>query len=153
MVHAGNRRGWLPRLCGGSRRPHRGGVPHVSEDAVGSETAFVVAGGDRCCPDTECHGVVGCRRSVGGVALNDDVDVAVRLGRFGQVGVECRDRVTGRRRRVHRARWHVEWDHHRLDVRRAGVVVLVRDVQRHRHVREVHVVGAAVDLRLEVACH
>lgn len=142
-----------PRLCRRRGRVGAGEVPHVPVEAVGREVALVEAGGDGRCPDREDDVVVVGNTVVGGVALEDDVDVAVRLGRLGKVGVECRDRVVGGGDVGDLGRRGVQRDHHRLDVRRTGVVVVVGDVQRHRHVREVHVVGRAVDTHLEVAGH
>lgn len=142
-----------PCLCRRRGRVGAGEVPHIPVEAVGCETAFVQTGGDGRRPHGENNVVVVGDAVVGGVALEDDVDVSVRLGRLRQVGVEDRHRVVGGDDVGDYVNWCVQRDHHRLDVRRAGVVVLVGDVQCHRHVREVGVVGGAVDLQLEVAGH
>lgn len=142
-----------PCLCRSGGRVGAGEVPHIPIEAVGCETALVQAGGDGRRPHGEDDVVVVGNTVVGGVALEDDMDVAVCLGRFRQVGVKDWHRVVGGDDVGDLGRWRVQRDHYRLDVRRAGVVVLVGDVQRHRHVREVGVVGGAVDTHLEVACH
>lgn len=142
-----------PRLCRSGGRVGAGEIPHIPVEAVGYEAALVQAGGDGRRPHGEDKVVVVGSTGIGGVALEDDVDVAVRLGRLRQVGVKNRHRVVGRDCVGDYIDRCVQRDHHRLDVCRAGVVVLVGDVQRHRHVREVGVVGGAVDLQLEVAGH
>jgi len=142
-----------PRLrrCGG--RVGAGHVPHVPVDPVGSQDAFVQAGGDCCRAEGENEVVVVGDTGVGRVALQNDVNVAICLRCLRQVGVERRYGVVGRDRVGDDIGRCVQRDHHRLDVRGAGVVVLVGDVQRHRHVRKVRVVRGAVDLHLEVARH
>lgn len=139
-------------------RGHVGASPHEPDVPVSTEAPFGRAERRlRFSVETGPEREVG-RPGVGVlVALQHEKDVADHLRRLRQERAEVRDLVgadlsqsAGGKRPGRR----VERDHHRLDVRRGGVVVVVGDVQDRRRVAlPERGAGRLVDIRLAVGGH